>query len=540
MGNGDWLKNFDPFAAAKSSSSGGVDGVRLGVEIGSKIFKTISHTQKQREMENARRKIQAHQDQLLANPPAVYGSARWATSGDLHQSGLLRSPGAFDTPSSILLGAFMEQDATAPEGWIHWDGEGHLLTVAPTRSGKSTTMIVPNLLRYRGSCVVLDPKGELYRDTSAWRAKEVGPVYRIAPFGSTSDSFNPLDYIRAPGDARALADLMMPDDPNGQDFFRKDAISFLAGLIQFLVDNAPAPYRNMAEIRRLTAQPPADFLELASQMAKSPNRTVANAGNVVIGKSKDRGLPNLIDTLNSELSLWDDPGVIATTSNSSFSFHELKDGPATVYLTMPFDKMEGFAPYLKILLTSALSAMIQNPNIPEIPVLFVLDEFLSLGTFPQFRNAIQTHAGAGVRLWFFVQNISNLEELYPTSWKAFYDSAVRVFFGASDPFTTAEISKALGTTTHAQESTSYSIGSTLSREDFFESGSSTNLNISRSVNITERALATPDEVARLIGGTLPDKTRNGILSLSQMPYPVKARLVPYFLGSIAPQRIGSL
>ena len=43
----------------------------------------------------------------------------------------------------------------------NWAGESHLLTVAPTRTGKATMQIIPNLLHYKGSAVVLDPKGEL-------------------------------------------------------------------------------------------------------------------------------------------------------------------------------------------------------------------------------------------------------------------------------------------------------------------------------------------------------------------------------------------
>jgi type IV secretion system protein VirD4 len=94
---------------------------------------------------------------------------------------------------------------------VHWDGDGHLLTLAPTRSGKSVTTIIPNLLRHRGSAVVLDPKGELYEATSAWRAANVGPVNRIASFDDGSDpktsnfpkhGFNPLARIRSQHHAR--------------------------------------------------------------------------------------------------------------------------------------------------------------------------------------------------------------------------------------------------------------------------------------------------------------------------------------------------
>ncbi|WP_410052328.1 type IV secretory system conjugative DNA transfer family protein [Bradyrhizobium sp. SZCCHNRI1029] len=80
---------------------------------------------------------------------------------------------------------------------MHWDGDGHLLTLAPTRSGKSVTTIIPNLLRYRGSAVFLDPKGDLYEATSAWRPANVGPSAR------TKDLFGKVRFTRMGGGARA-------------------------------------------------------------------------------------------------------------------------------------------------------------------------------------------------------------------------------------------------------------------------------------------------------------------------------------------------
>jgi type IV secretion system protein VirD4 len=49
------------------------------------------------------------------------------------------------------------------------DGSGHLLTVAPTRAGKGTGQIIPNLLRWTGSCIVIDVKGENYLRTAGFR-----------------------------------------------------------------------------------------------------------------------------------------------------------------------------------------------------------------------------------------------------------------------------------------------------------------------------------------------------------------------------------
>lgn len=532
-----WLKGLDPFGGG--NTSGGLDAIGMGLKLGTGIAKTFANARHRREMEEVKRAEGARLEALEAAPPPIHGSAEWTDAATLRARGFLRESSALDHPSSILLGALQPVDSATPQGWLHWDGEGHLVTVAPTRAGKSTTTIVPNLLRYKGSCVVLDPKGELFRDTSAWRSQNVGPVYRIAPFEPKTDAFNPLEAIRLASDARALADLMIPEDPNGQDFFRKDAIAFLNGAIQFVHATAPADYRNLAEVRRLTALPTDEFLQLAAVMSKNSLPAIASAGNVVLGKSKDRGLPVLRDTLNSDLSLWDDPGVIRTTAVPNVDFHALKERPATVYITVPFDKMSAFAPFLRVLLATALGAMVQNTTIPPIPVLFVLDEFLSLGYFPQFREAIRTHAGAGVRLWFFLQNIAMLEEIYQTAWRAFFDASVQSFFGTTDVHTGAFISEMLGDTTIGHRSSSISISASSSHEDFFETSTSEALSVTHAVNLSQRRLLTPSEVVKLLGSPLPDKTRIGILRLNGSA-DTMVRLIPYFLGQKIVQRVGCL
>jgi type IV secretion system protein VirD4 len=77
----------------------------------------------------------------------------------------------------------------------------HALTVAPAGKGKSVSVLVPNLLSYQGSCVVCDPKAELWKLTAAHRRDKLGHrVFFLNPFGmhgARSDTFNPLDFIDA-------------------------------------------------------------------------------------------------------------------------------------------------------------------------------------------------------------------------------------------------------------------------------------------------------------------------------------------------------
>lgn len=489
-----------------------------------------------------RKKEREEREALLASPPALHGSARWAAPGDWEA--VVRGREAFDDPRSILLGAV--ESGGRGVGFVHWDDEGHLLTVAPTRSGKAVTTIIPNLLRYRGSCVVLDPKGELYDATSRFRAR-VGPVYRIAPFDEPGapnrHGYNPLAFVRTYSDARSLASLMFPHDPRGQAFFTDDAIAFVAALIAFLRTDAPRHRQTIGTMRQMTALEPEAFREhVVGRMLGSQLSEVRQAAANVAQKFGGTGtsINNLLDTLNSKLALWSDPNIIEATDHHEVDFHTLKDGAATVYVTVPFDLMAPYAPFLKVLLKGALDAMIRNPRKPDIPVLIVLDEFLSLGHFPEFRDAIRTHAGAGVRLWFFLQDLGALQEHYPgNAWQAFMNCSVKQFFGTDEPFTGELIGRLIGSRTIAYRSTNESAN--VSAQIGQENGSAgVNLSTSENLAFAGKPLLTPDEVIQEMAGWRADGTRAGIVQLRSPPFPIRVRLVPYDQSENCMRRFGRL
>lgn len=493
----------------------------------------------------------AEREQLLLTPPPLHGSARWAHVSDLGP--MLRGREAFDDPRSILLGAVLtDQERLA--GFLHWDEDGHLLTIAPTRTGKAVTTIIPNLLRYRGSCVVLDPKGELYKATSKWRS-QLGPVYRIDAFDDGSDpqtaafpnhGYNPIAGVRTFAEARALAALMFPKDPKGQDFFIDDVVSFFAPLIWMLVRCAPPNRQNIGTIRAMLSTDEATFRDqvLGAMLGTGIPEIVGGAAAVLkkFGRQGSSSTPlgAFFDTLNSKLGLWSDPGLIASTDRNDVAFERLKDETATVYLTVPFAKIKPYAPYLKVVLQGALDAMSRNLRQPEIPVLFVLDEFLALGPAPEFREAIRTHAGYGVRLWFFLQDVGTLQEHYPgTSWQTFFNCSVKQFFGTDETFTAELVSRFLGTATVAYRSTNE--GSNVSAQMGSEQGSAgINMSSGESIQFLGRSLLTPDEVMVELSGWLPSGQRNSFVRLRTPAHPIRARLVAFDQSQTCRGRVGAL
>lgn len=497
-------------------------------------------------LERAKRDKEAAEERArqIANPPNLYGSARWANAADL--KGYLKGRDAFDNPSSILLGTYAGEDADNDvPSFVHWDGNGHLLTVATTRSGKALTTIIPNLLRYRGSAIVLDPKGELYEATSGWRAENVGPVYRLAPFdqgtGRPRHGFNPLARVRNQADARTLAENLIPKDRKSPEFFGDDAVALLTGLIRHVLDAYPPARRNLPFVRSMTALPVDSFTELVREMAESKIDGVREAADNVLGKSRERGLPNLRDTLHSKLALFSDEGLQKSLNSYEVDFESLKDRPATVYIDIPFTLMEPYAPWLRIVLLAALDAMERNRAKPAIPVLFVLDEFLALGSFPEFRNAIRTHAGLGARLWFFLQDVGSLEEHYPhAGWRPFFNCEVKQFFGVADPDTADLVGRYLGNTTVAFKSTSASTNTSTQVDGFLGDGGSTGTTVStgESVQFIGKPLLTPDEVMLRLGAWQEGGWRHGALKIDGVPA-IPTRLVVWQKSPACKARIGA-
>ncbi|GFE77270.1 hypothetical protein NTCA1_49190 [Novosphingobium sp. TCA1] len=112
---------------------------------------------------------------------ATHGSARFATDREtrpLAQAG-----------DGLLIGR--DRKSGKP---LRYAGPAHLLTIAPTRTGKGVGTIIPNLIDYPGSVVCIDPKGENARITARQRGK-FGPVHVLDPFGVTGQpSSAPVHY----------------------------------------------------------------------------------------------------------------------------------------------------------------------------------------------------------------------------------------------------------------------------------------------------------------------------------------------------------
>lgn len=353
-------------------------------------------------------------------------------------------------PGMVMLG---EHDGRI----IGRDDDRHIVTVAGSRAGKSSSILIPNLRTYPGSIVALDPKGELARATAEHRARMGQRVFILDPFGETgfaSASHNPFDELgqgradHVAADAAQLADALIISN-NKDPHWTDSAKNLVRGIALHLLSTAP-DLTTLREIRRLLSSTPAEFDQLFSSMVASNafDGIVANIGSSFLGKLEAGGreLQGILSTAQEQTAPLDD--IVRITERSEFRLGDLRHGNTTIYLVLPGMRMGTHYRWLRLVIQLALAAMERAP-VPrgELPVWFVLEEFPALGHMRSIEAAAGLMAGFGVKLWSVLQDLTQLKTHYPKSWETFLGNAgVVQFFGNVDLTTTEHVSKLLGST----------------------------------------------------------------------------------------------
>ena len=415
---------------------------------------------------------------------ATHGSARFATDAETR-------PLAGD--AGLLIG----RDSRSGR-LLRYSGPSHLLTIAPTRTGKGVGTIIPNLLDYPGSVICIDPKGENARITARHRAR-FGPVHILDPFDATGlahAAFNPLERIDPTGldladECMTLADALVYDPPGeaGEAHWNEEAKALIAGIILSIATGEPPATRNLATLRdRLTLAPQA-FAAMLTAM-QGQGGLAGRAANRHLGKS-DREAAGVLSAAQRHTHFLDSPRMTALLGRSDFAFADVKARATTVYLVLPPDRLATYARWLRLMLAQSLTdlarAPAQNPAAPAKPVLFLLDEFAALGRLDPIERAMGLMAGYGIQLWPILQDIHQLRALYERRAGTFLsNAAVLQIFGVNDHDSAKLVSDLLGQETVVFETMSRALDSEQSGISFGEQH-------------VARPLLTPDEVR-----TLPD------------------------------------
>lgn len=434
---------------------------------------------------------------------SIHGDAHWATETEIRQAKLRAKKG-------LLLGR------TGKDNYLICDDFQHVLLFAPTGSGKGVGFVIPNLLFWQESVVCHDIKMENHELCSGYRKKIGQDVFLWNPADpeGISHCYNPLDWIsEKPGqmvdDVQKICNLILPE----QEFWQNEARSLMLGVILYLVA-VPEKVNSFGEVVRTMRSDDVVYnLAVVLDTIGKRIHPVAYMNIAAFLQKADKERSGVISTLNSGLELWANPLIDATTARSDFDMQQLKKKKMSVFCGVTPDNLKRLEPLLKVFYQQATDFMTRNMPRKDEPygVLFMMDEFPSLGEMPQFQVGIAYFRGYRVKLFLIVQDTQQLKGIYEEAGMNSFlsNSYYRITFAANNVETANLISQLIGNKTAQQYSHN--------KPKFLDMNPA-----ARTVNTSEvqRALLLPQEVI-----TLP---RDEQIILIESHPPIKTKKIFYF------------
>jgi type IV secretion system protein VirD4 len=447
----------------------------------------------------------------------IFGTARWAKRKDLEEAGLLGKKGG------VILGQTAE--AKLKYGWnpkfdsvtlnlksaaekIIVSGLYNTLLAAPTRSGKGVSNVIPTLLSYPNSVIVLDFKGENFDLTSGFR-KRFGKVYRWAPVGD-GHHFNPMMEIR-PGDdafsdANLIADILTTPASGGgnasSDHFITAAKDLLTSIILHCLCG-DWPDKSLSGCRKFISQidptDPENSKYIYDIMLNSEHCTRQIHDQIAEGAGNQRKRPDkeagsVLSTVNNALAVFADVHIKRNTSDHEFCLEEFEKTsvPVSLYITIPYSDVQRISPLIRmfiILMSRKFTAgetKATNRKF-KVPILFILDEFDKLGKMEELHTNMGIHNGYGIHYFLIFQSINQLNNLYGKDHSFLAHCRNTVFFAPGEIESAEFLSRICGKESFLKSNDSYSGGR----------GGVGYENRSSSQNEQERSLINPDEVMKI-------------------------------------------
>lgn len=454
----------------------------------------------------------------LKSYEGLHGTARWASQEDIEQTGLLASTA--DTTEGVMVGGWIDKRGRGH--YLRSNGPEHLMVLAPTRTGKGISLVIPSLLHWKESVVVHDLKGELWEYTAAWRAHPTqGANNRVIKFDPASPEgswrFNPLLEIRlnsphSVGDTQNLVTIIVDPDGKGMEsHWAKTAHAFLTGLILHLLSlDANATLYDVSAALS-DHQHPLDKLleEMINNKHRDLNiRQAVSHGGQELKTKADKERSSVISTAASFLSLYRDPIVRKNTEFSDFRISDLMNEgqPISLYLVASPANKDRLRPLMRLMINQ-IGRILMAPKIqrdlktgqPVSPhkhrLLFLLDEFPSLGRLPIFEESLAYMAGYGMKAYIITQDLAQLWAAYGKEETISSNCSIRIAFAPNKQETAEWLSDLCGKGTKI----------ILEQSQSGSKWSWSLKNISQHLRHVERPLMTSGEIKEL-PGLQKDKT----------------------------------
>lgn len=396
--------------------------------------------------------------------------------------------------------AFKSAELTIPRN----ERNRHILMVAKTGSGKTTSLILPVLyddcLNTERSTIVIDSKPEMWDKLANLTAK-YNPSKNILLFNPLDTmrtlSWNILGKIEDDTDAKLIANtiIMATDQPTAKSdspFFRNNALAILNSIMVGLLHD-PKETLSMPRVHELVQsgmKPLSDWLE-AHPHALRNTRTF-----VELARSGSQNADTIMSELSMRLSAWDLQAIRATTEANELNVQDIIDKPTLFIVELRESELEMLRPMANVIVVELLRFLTKYAErcpgtaLPR-PVGFVIDEFASaLGRLPDIHVKLNTLRSRNISIVAAIQSIAQVKANYSEHADSVLAGfSTKIFMPNLDQQDGEWASKESG-----QMTIRFQTNSTGSNRKMIEFFASKNDSIQEQVQ--QRPVLTPDEIAK--------------------------------------------
>ena len=387
-----------------------------------------------------------------------HGSAKW---GDARQ--LCKKYADKDKQQNIIL---------TQNTRIGLDGRKHrrnlnVMVVGGSGAGKTRFFAKPNIMQANTSFVVLDPKGEILRDTGGLLEKQ-GYDIKVLDLINTEKShgFNPFVYLRDDKDAlRLVSNLIRNTTPKGAQsndpFWERAETALLEALILYLVNEAPPEEKNFpmvmeminaAEVKEEDEEYASVLDELFDRLAMNDPEHLAVKQYHIFKLAAGKTAKSILISLGVRLEKFNLPQIAGVVNHDELDIPSLGERKTALFAIIP-DNDSSLNFIIGMMYSSIFQELyyiadhVYGGRLP-VHVHCVMDEFANIALPDEFDKLLATMRSREISVSIIIQNIAQLKALFEKQWESIIGNCDEfLYLGGNEDSTHELVSKKLGKAT---------------------------------------------------------------------------------------------
>ena len=379
----------------------------------------------------------------------------------------------------------------------------NVLVIGGSGAGKTRFYVKPNVMQANCSMVILDPKGEIIRDTG-WLLRKKGYKVRVLDLIDMprSHCYNPFVYLRDDNDVqRLVTNLFKATTPKGSTqtdpFWDTSAQMLLLALMFYLKYEAPEEEQNFAMVMEMLragdvdeedSKSPSALDTLFYDLRKTDPDHIALKYYDAYHSGSGKTLKSIQITLAARLEKFNLESVAGLTITDELDLWKLGEEKTALFAIIP-DNDTSFNFLVSLLYTQIFQQLFEvadkkyGGSLP-VHVQFLMDEFANVSLPDDFDKILSVMRSRGVSVSIILQNLAQLKALFEKQWESIVGNTDEfVYLGGNEQATHKYVSELLGKETIDTNTYGKSTGR--------------NGNYSTNYQNTGRELMTPDEVRML-------------------------------------------